>query len=95
MVHHGAKFLSSAHAKRDTVQKIVGVSSGATYVYIVVSKFGHVGIYDEKFRLQRNYDIDIDTDPDSDLDVAASDPGWARSPDDLGQVSPPVPPPPP
>ena len=50
--------------------------SGPTYVYIVISKFGHVGIYDEKFRLQRQYDIDIDTDPDSDFDVAASDPGW-------------------
>ena len=37
---------------------------------------GNVGIYDEKFRLQRQYEIDIDTDPDADLDVAASDPGW-------------------
>ena len=55
---------------------MIGVSSGTTYVYIIVSKFGHVGIYDEKFRLQRKYDIDIDTDPDSDFDVAASDPGW-------------------
>jgi hypothetical protein len=35
-----------------------------------------VGIYDDKLRLQRRYEIDIDTDPDSDLDVAASDPGW-------------------
>ena len=41
-----------------------------------MSKYGNVGIYDEKFRLQRQYEIDIDTDPDSDLDVAASDPGW-------------------
>ena len=56
--------------------KIVGVASGTTYVYIVVSKFGLVGIYDEKYRLQRQYEIDIDTDPDADLDVAASDPGW-------------------
>ncbi len=35
-----------------------------------------MGIYDEKLRLQRRYDVDIDTDPDADLDVAASDPGW-------------------
>ena len=35
-----------------------------------------MGIYDDKLRLQRRYEIDIDTDPDSDLDVAASDPGW-------------------
>jgi hypothetical protein len=35
-----------------------------------------VGIYDDKFRLQRKYDVDIDTDPNADLDVAASDPGW-------------------
>jgi hypothetical protein len=41
-----------------------------------VSQFGKVGIYDDKLRLQRRYEIDIDTDPDSDLDVAASDPGW-------------------
>ena len=39
-------------------------------------RFGHVGIYDEKFRLQRSYDIDIDTDPYADYDVAKSDPGW-------------------
>ena len=45
-------------------------------MYIITSKFGHVGIYDDKLRLQRKYEIDIDTDPDSDLDVAASDPGW-------------------
>ena len=42
---------------------------------IQVSKFGNVGIYDEKFRLQRQYEIDIDTDPNEDFDVAASDPG--------------------
>ncbi len=41
-------------------------------------RFGHVGIYDEKFRLQRTYDIDIDTDPYADYDVAKSDPGWVR-----------------
>ena len=40
------------------------------------SKYGKVGIYDDKFRVQRKYEIDIDTDPDSDLDVSASDPGW-------------------
>lgn len=56
--------------------KIISVSTGTSYVYIITSKFGHVGIYDDKLRLQRRYEIDIDTDPDSDLDVAASDPGW-------------------
>ena len=56
--------------------KIIPVSTGSSYVYIITSKFGHVGIYDDKLRLQRKYEIDIDTDPDSDLDVAASDPGW-------------------
>ena len=56
--------------------KIIPVSTGTSYVYIITSKFGHVGIYDDKLRLQRKYEIDIDTDPDSDLDVAASDPGW-------------------
>ena len=70
------KFRASQHSKRQTIVKIVGVASGTTFVYIVVSKFGLVGIYDEKYRLQRQYEIDIDTDPDSDLDVAASDPGW-------------------
>ena len=70
------KFRPSQHSKRQTIVKIVGVASGTTYVYIVVSKFGLVGIYDEKYRLQRHYEIDIDTDPDADLDVAASDPGW-------------------
>ncbi len=44
--------------------------------HINVFQFGKVGIYDDKLRLQRRYEIDIDTDPDSDLDVAASDPGW-------------------
>ena len=56
--------------------KIISVSTGTSYVFIITSKFGHVGIYDDKLRLQRKYEIDIDTDPDSDLDVAASDPGW-------------------
>lgn len=73
---HDEKFRASQHSKRETIAKIIGVSSGTTYVYIVISKYGHVGIYDEKFRLQRKYDIDIDTDPNSDFDVAASDPGW-------------------
>ena len=45
-------------------------------MFIITSKYGHVGIYDDKLRVQRRYEIDIDTDPDSDLDVAASDPGW-------------------
>ena len=58
------------------IQKVIGVSTGSAFVYIMVSKFGHVGIYDDKFRLQRKYDVDIDTDPNADLDVAASDPGW-------------------
>ena len=40
---HGGKFRSIGHAKRETVQKIIGVSSGPTYVYIIVSKFGKVG----------------------------------------------------
>lgn len=75
-VTHDNKFKSSLHSKRETIAKIIGVSSGPTYVYIMVSKYGLVGIYDEKFRLQRQYEIDIDTDPDSDFDVAASDPGW-------------------
>ena len=48
------------------------------YFTIQVSKFGNVGIYDEKFRLQRQYEIDIDTDPNEDFDVAASDPGWVK-----------------
>ncbi len=50
------------------MQKVIGVATGAgTHVYIVVSKFGKVGIYDDKFRLQRRYDVDIDTDPNADL----------------------------
>ena len=56
--------------------KMIPVSTGSSFVYIIISKFGHVGIYDDKLRLQRKYEIDIDTDPDSDLDVGASDPGW-------------------
>ena len=75
-LEHDNKFKSILHTRRETVAKMIGVSSGPTYVYIIISKFGNVGIYDEKFRLQRQYEIDIDTDPDSDLDVAASDPGW-------------------
>ena len=75
-LEHDNKFKSILHTRRETVAKMIGVNSGPTYVYIIISKFGHVGIYDEKFRLQRQYEIDIDTDPDSDLDVAASDPGW-------------------
>ena len=62
--------------RRETVVKITPVSSGSSFVYIIISKFGNVGIYDDKLRLQRRYQIDIDTDPDSDLDVGASDPGW-------------------
>lgn len=68
--------LSTINSRRETIVKIIPVSTGTSYVYIITSKFGHVGIYDDKLRLQRKYEIDIDTDPDSDLDVAASDPGW-------------------
>ena len=64
------------HIRRETIVKIIPVSTGSSFVYIIISKFGHVGIYDDKLRLQRKYEIDIDTDPDSDLDVGASDPGW-------------------
>jgi hypothetical protein len=46
---------------------------------MTTDRFGHVGIYDEKFRLQRSYDIDIDTDPYADYDVAKSDPGWVTT----------------
>jgi len=73
---HSGKFRGQQHARRETIQKVIGVATSTTYVYIVVSKFGKVGIYDDKFRLQRRYEVDIDTDPDADLDVAASDPGW-------------------
>ncbi|TRY69494.1 hypothetical protein TCAL_10757 [Tigriopus californicus] len=82
-LHREIKFLSHKghfnrveHTKRETVQKILVVDTGLTIVYILVSKFGHVGIYDDRLRLQRRYDIDIDTDPNADLNVAASDPGW-------------------
>ena len=74
--HAGGKFRLQQHARRETIQKVIGVATSTSYVYILVSKFGHVGIYDDKFRLQRKYDVDIDTDPNADLDVAASDPGW-------------------
>ena len=73
---HDGDFKAAQHSRRETIVKIISVSTGTSYVYIITSKFGHVGIYDDKLRLQRKYEIDIDTDPDSDLDVAASDPGW-------------------
>ena len=60
-IHHSGKFRSIQHARRETIQKIIGVATGTTFVYIIVSKFGHVGIYDDKFRLQKSYDVDIDT----------------------------------
>ena len=71
-----ARIIVTLAFRRETIVKIISVSTGTSYVYIITSKFGHVGIYDDKLRLQRRYEIDIDTDPDSDLDVAASDPGW-------------------
>ena len=77
-LNHDGKFHSIVHTKRESIMKIIGVCTGQTFVYIMISKYGQVGIYDEKYRLQRQYEIDIDTDPDSDLDVAASDPGWVR-----------------
>ena len=33
------------------------MSTGTSYVYIITSKFGHVGIYDDKLRLQRKYEV--------------------------------------
>ncbi|XP_023321340.1 uncharacterized protein LOC111696049 [Eurytemora carolleeae] len=75
MVHDG-DFKACQHSRRETIVKMIPVSTGSSFVYIIISKFGHVGIYDDKLRLQRKYEIDIDTDPDSDLDVGASDPGW-------------------
>ena len=36
-LEHENKFKSSLHSKRETISKIIGVSSGPTYVYIVVS----------------------------------------------------------
>ena len=38
-LEHENKFKSSLHSKRETISKIIGVSSGPTYVYIVVSIF--------------------------------------------------------
>ena len=54
MLSHDEKFKTITHSKRETVQKIIGVDTGTTYVYIVVSKFGHVGIYDDRFRWAEN-----------------------------------------
>ena len=34
---HENKFKPSLHSKRETINKIIGVCSGPTYVYIVVS----------------------------------------------------------
>merc|ERR1712001_222892 len=50
-LQHEPKFKAIIHTKRESIAKIIGVSSGPTYVYIIVSKYGQVGIYDEKFRL--------------------------------------------
>ena len=75
-LHHDGDFKAAQHSRRETIVKIIPVSTGTSYVFIITSKYGHVGIYDDKLRVQRRYEIDIDTDPDSDLDVAASDPGW-------------------
>ena len=48
---HDGKFRSAKHSKREMIQKVIGVSTGSSFVYIIVSKFGHVGIYDDKFRV--------------------------------------------
>ena len=48
---HDGKFRSTKHSKREMIQKVIGVSTGSSFVYIIVSKFGHVGIYDDKFRV--------------------------------------------
>ena len=50
-LQHEPKFKAIIHTKRESIAKIIGVNSGPTYVYIIVSKYGQVGIYDEKFRL--------------------------------------------
>ena len=42
--------------RRETIVKIISVTTGTSFVYIITSKFGHVGIYDDKLRLQRKYD---------------------------------------
>ena len=39
--------------RRETIVKIISVTTGTSFVYIITSKFGHVGIYDDKLRLQR------------------------------------------
>jgi len=54
--YHSFNTLRAAqHSKRENISKIIGVASGTTYVYIVVTKYGHVGIYDEKFRYKIFY----------------------------------------
>jgi hypothetical protein len=50
---HDGKFRQIQHSRRELIHKVIGVSTGSSFVYIMVSKFGHVGIYDDKLRLQR------------------------------------------
>ena len=37
-LQHEPKFKAIIHTKRESIAKIIGVSSGPTYVYIIVSK---------------------------------------------------------
>ena len=52
-IHHDGDFKAAQHSRRETIVKIIPVSTGTSYVFIITSKYGHVGIYDDKLRVQR------------------------------------------
>ena len=52
-LHHDGDFKAAQHSRRETIVKIIPVSTGTSWVFIITSKFGHVGIYDDKLRVQR------------------------------------------
>ena len=84
-IHHDGDFKAAQHSRRETIVKIIPVSTGTSYVFIITSKYGHVGIYDDKLRVQRRcgkntgvgnirilYDCcryEIDIDTDPDSDL--------------------------
>ena len=43
-LHHDGDFKAAQHSRRETIVKIIPVSTGTSYVFIITSKYGHVGI---------------------------------------------------
>uniref|UniRef100_A0A1B6DJC6 Uncharacterized protein n=2 Tax=Clastoptera arizonana TaxID=38151 RepID=A0A1B6DJC6_9HEMI len=54
-----SRLYSLSHCKKETIIRIVPLETQTSFCYVMVSKYGHIGIYDWKMTLLEQYEVKL------------------------------------